>query len=156
VGVQAQGREQGVTVTRKRWPLKVTFVWDCRSRSMSFEMGSVFTNEKRMVLILFRERASFNLMVKGITLVGRTWNNLKSESFCFAIRLKQGEDLSWKSSYGCQLWSADMAEREPLAIAGRVTEDVWYRKRIWGAAGIKRNFSTDLDFRRDTRSLTER
>ena len=39
---------------------------------MSFEMGSVFTNEKSMVLILFQQRASFNLMVKGITLVGRT------------------------------------------------------------------------------------
>ena len=82
------------------WPLKVTFVWDWRRRSMSFEMGSVFMNEKRMVLILFRERTSFNLMVKGITLVGRTWNRLKhkSESFCFAIDWSKGEDIChhWK------------------------------------------------------------
>ena len=41
---------------------------------MSIEMGSIFTNEKRMVLILFREKVSFNLMVKGITF---GWANVK-------------------------------------------------------------------------------
>ena len=76
------------------WLLKITRVWDWSRSSIFAEMGRVFKNEKRSVLILFRDCTSFNLMVKWRTFVGRTWNNWKhkSEIFCFASDWRRGED----------------------------------------------------------------
>jgi hypothetical protein len=64
---------------------------------MSWEMGRVLRNEKRIVLTLLRERASFSFMLKRAFFDGLILKNLKqrSDSFCLAKDRMMGDGILW-------------------------------------------------------------